>query len=88
MINIMEIKILNEDKATMDIEIDDLTVVELLRVYLNREGADLAAWKRDHPSKNPVLHIESSNPKKLVQKAIAAVQKDLASVEADFKKLK
>ena len=84
----MEIKVLNEDKASMDIEISDLTVVELMRVYLNKEGADVAAWKRDHPSKNPVLHVEASNPKKLVQKAIDSVKKELTTLEADFKKLK
>jgi len=84
----MEIKVLNEDKTSMDLEISDLTVVELMRVYLNKEGAKLAAWKRDHPSKNPVLHLEADNPKKLVQKAINSVKKDLASAEADFKKLK
>ena len=84
----MEIKILSEDKKEMNVEIDNLTIVELLRVYLNNEGASLAAWKREHPSKNPVLHIEADNPKKLLQKAIAAIQKDLEAASAEFKKLK
>lgn len=88
MFNPMEIKVINEDKNSMDIEIDSVTVVELMRVYLNKEGAKMAAWRRDHPSKNPILHIEAEHPKKLVQKAIESVQKDLATLEADFKKIK
>lgn len=88
MLNFMEIKVLSEDKKTMDLEIDNLTVVELLRVYLNKEGAKMAAWRREHPSKNPVLHVEADNPRKLVQKAIESIQKELSSIEADFKKMK
>lgn len=84
----MEIKVLSENKTSMDIEIDNLTIVELMRVYLNKEGAKMAAWKRDHPSKNPVLHVEAENPKKLVQKAIESAKKDLETIGTDFKKLK
>lgn len=84
----MEIKILKEDKKEMDVQINSLTIVELLRVYLNNEGASLAAWRREHPSKAPVLHIEADNPKKLLQKAIAAVEKDLETANSEFKKLK
>ncbi len=84
----MEIKVLAEDKTFMDLEIDSLTIVELMRVYLNKEGAKMAAWKRDHPSQNPTLHIEADQPRKLLQKAIISVQKDLATIEADFKKMK
>ena len=88
MINNMEIKILNETKDSLDVEIGDLTIVELMRVYLNKEGANMAVWKRAHPTKNPVLHLEASNPKKLLQKAIDSVKKELSSLETDFKKLK
>ncbi len=84
----MEIKVLAEDKNTLDLEIDSITVVELMRVYLNKEGAKMAAWKRDHPTKNPILHIEADHPRKLLQKAVESVQKDLATIEADFKKMK
>ena len=84
----MEIKILKQDKNSIDVEIDNLTIVELLRVYLNKEGAKFAAWRREHPDKNPVLHIEGDNVKKLLQKAIFAVEKDLDNAVEEFKKLK
>ncbi len=84
----MEVKIIKEDKNTLDVEINSLTMVELLRGYLNQEGAKMAAWKREHPFKNPVLHIEGDNPKKLLQKAIASAEKDIDKIVDDFKKLK
>jgi len=82
----MEIKILKNDKKEMDIQIDSLTIVEILRVYLNKEGAEVAAWKREHPSKPAVLHIEADNPEKLLKKAIASLQKDLDNYSEEFKK--
>lgn len=84
----MEVKVLKEDKKELDVQIDSLTLVELLRVYLNKEGADLAAWKREHPTKHPVLHIEGDNPKKLLQKAITSIQKELDNLSEEAKKLK
>ena len=84
----MEIKVLKQDKTEMDVEIDSLTIAEVLRVYLNKEGAKLAVWKREHPLKNPILHIEGDNPKKLLQKAIASIEKEVDKAVNEFKKLK
>ena len=84
----MEIKILKDEKTELDVEISSLTIAEVLRVYLNKEGAKLAAWKREHPTKNPVLHIEGDNPKKLLKSAIANLEKEIDTAVADFKKLK
>ena len=41
----MEIKILKDEKNELDIELSSLTIAEILRVYLNKEGAKLAASK-------------------------------------------
>ena len=85
----MEIKIISQDKNSIDVEIDNLTVVELLRVYLNKDsGVKLAVWKREHPHKNPVLHVEAPNPKSTIKKAISAVQKDLDKYAKEFKVMK
>lgn len=84
----MEMKILKEEKNLIEVEIGNLTVVELLRVYCNKEGAKVAAWKREHPTKNPILHVEGENPSKIIQKAISAVQKDLDKYSDEFKKMK
>ena len=85
----MEVKIIKSEKNMMDIEIDSLTIAEVLRVYLNKEsGVKLAAWRREHPMKSPVLHIEADNPKSVVKKAIAAIEKEVDTAVDEFKKLK
>ena len=85
----MEIKILEDSKDSIDVEVDNLTIVELLRAYLNKEsGVKLAAWKREHPYKNPVLHVEAANPKTAIKKAISSVKKDLDKYEKEFKGMK
>jgi DNA-directed RNA polymerase subunit L len=84
----MEVKILKDEKNELDVEVGSITIAEVLRVYLNKEGAKLAAWKRDHPTKNPILHIEGDNPKKLLKSAIATLEKEIDQTVEDFKKLK
>ncbi len=84
----MEIKILKEEKGVLDIELSSLTMAEILRVYLNKEGAKLAAWKKEHQTSNPVLHIESDNPKKLLKAAIVSMEKEIDKTLEEFKKLK
>ncbi len=84
----MEVKILKEDKNSMDLEISSLTIAEVLRAYLNKEGAKLAAWKRNHPTENPILHIEGDNPKKLLKGAISRIEKEIDTAVDEFKKLK
>jgi len=84
----MEVKILKQEKNSLDVELGSLTIAEVLRVYLNKQGAKLAAWRRDHPTKNPVLHIEGDNPKKLLKSAITILEKEIDKVVDEFKKLK
>ena len=85
----MEIKIITDEKDKLDVEVDNLTVIELMRNYLNKDSSvKLAAWRREHPTKNPVLHIEAPNPKSALKKAITAATKDLDKYADEFKKAK
>lgn len=84
----MEVKVIRDEKDVLEIELDNLTVAEVLRDYLNRTDAKLAVWRRSHPTKNPVLHIEGSNPKKLLKEAIASIEDESDKILNDFKKLK
>jgi len=84
----MEIKIIKDEKNELDIELSNLTIAEVLRVYLNKQGAKLAAWRKEHQTKNPVLHIEGDNPKKLLKDAIKSLEKEIDKMSDDFKKLK
>ncbi|MDP2947854.1 MAG: hypothetical protein Q8N88_07090 [Nanoarchaeota archaeon] len=83
----MEVKILKDEKGELDIELNSLTVAEVLRVYLNKKKVSVATWKREHPSKNPVLHIEADNAKKVLKDAISQIEKELNSAINGFKKL-
>lgn len=87
----MKISVEKSDKQELMVKVDNLTVVELLRVYLNKQdGVKFAAWKREHPSKPPVLHIKTSgkSAKKALQDAIAAIEKDSSKLVTEFKKAK
>ena len=87
----MEINVLEDKKDELRVQVDNLTIVELLRVYLNEDSSvKFAAWRREHPSKAPILHIKTSGKtaKKALHDAISKVEKDTGKVLNEFKKAK
>lgn len=85
----MDIKVLNQEKESIEVQLDNLTLAEILRVYLNKDSdVKFAAWKREHPTKNPILSVKAKNPKKVIKDAVSAITKDLDKIEKDFSKLK
>lgn len=87
----MEINILNDSKNETEVEIDSLTIAEILRVYLNKDSSvTFSAWRREHPTKNPVLRVQTKGKtaKKAINDAVNALIKDLDKLESDFKKMK
>lgn len=87
----MEVKFLNEEKNEAEVEISSLTIVELLRSYLNKdEDVTFVAWRREHPTKNPVLKIKTKGKtvKKAIQDAVSSAEKDADKILADVKKAK
>ena len=87
----MEMNILRNEKEELELETDSLTMVEILRVYLNKDSAVIfAAWKREHPTKKPVLLVKTKgkSAKKAVEEAVSEITKDLEKVEDEFKKMK
>jgi len=86
----MEINVLKNEKNEIEAEIENLTIAEILRVYLNKDSAvTFAAWKREHPTKRPILKVNTKGKtaKKAVDDAVSAITKDLDKFESDFKKL-
>ena len=68
-----------------------MTIAEILKVYLNKDSSvTFAAWKREHPTKKPILLVKTKgkNPKKAINDAVNLITKDLDNFENDFKKLK
>jgi len=87
----MEMEILKDSKEEFEVQIESLTLAEILRVYLNKDSAvTFVAWKREHITKRPILNIKTKGktPKKAVNDAISAITKDLEGIESDFKKMK
>ena len=85
----MEIKILKEEKNELEIQLDNQTVVEILRVYLNQDSSvKLAAWRKEHYSRPLVLKIvtDGKTAKKALSDAISKLQKDLDKYSDEFKK--
>ena len=87
----MELKILKDEKSELELSIDNQTIAELIRIYLNEDDSvKLAAWKKEHYSKPLILKIitEGKTAKKALNDAIAKVKKDLDKYKEEFKKAK
>jgi len=85
----MEIKVLKDEKNELEVQIDNQTVAELVRVYLNEdEAVKLGVWKKEHYSKPVILRIESDGKtaKRALQDAISKAQKDLNKYADEFEK--
>ncbi|HIG95145.1 MAG TPA: hypothetical protein HA229_06005, partial [Nanoarchaeota archaeon] len=83
----MEIKILNESKEEITLELESITLTEILKVYLNKDSAvTFVAWKRNHPTEKPVIVVKTKGKtvKKAINDAIGAITKDLDKIQADF----
>jgi DNA-directed RNA polymerase subunit L len=86
----MEAKILKEEKNNILVEIDNQTVAEILRVYLNEDDAVvLAAWKREHPDKPIIFEIKTDGKtaKKALEDAATKIEKQTDKLAEDFKKI-
>ena len=87
----MEMKVLRNEKDEIEVELGSITIAEILRVYLNKDsGVTFAAWKREHPTKSPILLVKTKGKtaKKAVGDAVTSITKDLDKIEGDFKQLK
>jgi len=87
----MEIKIIKSSKDEIEAEVSNVTIAELLRVYLNKDSSvTFAAWKRKHATENPtfVVKTKGKTAKKAISDAVILVNKDLDKVLGDFRKLK
>jgi DNA-directed RNA polymerase subunit L len=87
----MQITILKDEKNDLELNLDNLTIAELLRAYLaNKENVEMAAWKREHPSKAPILKIKTKGKpaKRILEEAIEEIEKELDKIESEFKKSK
>lgn len=85
------IKFLKEEKEKLEAEIESLTLAELLRNELwDDKTVEIAAWKREHPSKHAilVLHTKGKGAKKVLLECISRLQKQNEKILDEFKNTK
>ena len=84
----MNVEVISAEPHLMELRVDNLTIVELLRVYLNKNNIKFAAWRRDHLTKPVIFRIESSGKtvKKDIIEAISGISKDLDVLSKIVKK--
>lgn len=86
----MNIEIVNEEKDDVELKIDNTTIAEILRAYLNDNVSDVsfAAWRKEHPSKPLVFRIKTSGKtvKKAIGEAVSGIGKDLDNIVKAVKK--
>ena len=86
----MNIKILKSDKNEIEIELDNLTIAEVLRAYLHKDSSvEFAAWKRAHPGEPVLLRVETKGKtaKKAIEDAVNTIIKEADNLVAKVKKL-
>lgn len=86
----MEVSILKQDKDHIEIELNNLTIAELVRNELWQDNKiAIAAWKRDHPTKSPmmVIKVKEGTAKKALLDCIERLQKVNEKIVAEFKKV-
>jgi len=75
----MEVEILKQSANELEMKLDDLTLAEVLRAYLQKDSnVEFAAWKRDNPSKPVLLRVETKgkNVKKAFEDAVKLIGKE------------
>jgi DNA-directed RNA polymerase subunit L len=85
----MDIKILKDEKNELEFSIDNATVAEILRVYLNQDDSvKQGVWRKEHYSKPLKMKIvtEGKTAKKALSDSIAKLQKELDKYSDEFKK--
>lgn len=86
----MDLEIIKDEKNEIEVEFESTTLPELLRVYLNKDSnVDFVAWKREHPTKKPILIVKTSGKtaKKALNDAVSSISKELDNFDKNVKKL-
>ena len=84
----MEIKIRKHTKNELELGIDNQTVAEILRQYLNANNIEFAAWRREHPTQPIIMRIHSSGKSvsNEIAEAVNAIKKDTHTITDLLKK--
>ncbi len=53
----MNIEVVKQEKGEIELKIDNTTIAEIMRVYL-QENTDFAAWRKEHPFKPLIMNVQ------------------------------
>ena len=84
-------QILINEKNHIEMEIENLTIAEVIRSFLwQDDSVKIASWKRVHPTKFPILIVKTDGKtaKKAIEDAITRIEKMNDKVLDEFKKTK
>jgi DNA-directed RNA polymerase subunit L len=83
----MRVTILEKDKDKVKLELDDLTLVNLLNENLWKGKIDYSAYSVDHPYlSKPVLVVSSKEPKKSLVNAAEQIIADAQALKKKFQR--
>jgi len=85
----MIVNVLKNEKNHLEVELSNLTIAELVRNELWEDSAvTIAAWKKDHPIKNPVLVIKTSgkSAQKVLTDCLERIEKTVGKMQDEAKK--
>jgi len=85
----MIVKVLKNEKNHLEIELNNLTIAELVRNELWEDSAvTVAAWKKTHPTKNPILVIktEGKSAQKVLTECLETIEKNNKKMIEEAKK--
>ncbi|GEM_PF-2404677 len=84
-IDMVDIKVIENEKDKVRVEVDDLTLVSLLNENLWQGKVDYAAWKRGHPLlEKPTLLVGAKDAKKSIVEAAEQVSEDAKALKKKF----
>jgi DNA-directed RNA polymerase subunit L len=86
----MKIKILKKEKNELEIEMDNLTLAEVIRNELWEDpSVEISAWKRENPSKDPILVVKTKgkDAMKVLLDGIERIQDHNTEILKEFKKI-
>lgn len=84
----MKVKVIENADDKLKVEIDDLTLVNLLNEKIwKQRGIEFAAYRIEHPYlSKPVLTVKSRDPKKTVLEAADKILDDVKELRAKLEK--
>ncbi len=82
----MEVNVLKKDGDKLELEVNDLTFVNILHENLWKKKVEYSAYNKDHPFlSKPVVLVKSKDGKKVLIEASEQISKDADALRKKFK---